>query len=43
MLHAFPIVREKDEAQYGRYRTMEMIINYMRALSHGDTEITVRA
>ena len=42
VLEAFPIVRQKDEAQFGRYRTLDLILGYLRALRAGDTETTVR-
>jgi len=37
ILDTFPIVREQDEAAFGRYRTKEMILAYMRAFAAGDT------
>ena len=41
ILSTFPIVREQDEAEFGRYRTSEMIISYMNALEAGDTDVVV--
>ncbi len=41
ILSTFPIVRGQDEAEFGRYRTSEMIIAYMNALAAGDTEVEV--
>ncbi len=43
ILSTFPIVRREDEAEFGRYRTSEMIIAYMNALAAGDTEVVVAA
>ncbi len=41
MLSTFPIVRRQDEAQFGRYRTRDLILAYMNALAAGDTETVV--
>lgn len=38
VLDSFPIVREHDEARFGRYRTRELVLGYMAALAAGDTE-----
>ena len=38
VLGTFPIVRRKDEAQFGRYRTRDMVLAYMNALDAEDTE-----
>jgi hypothetical protein len=43
ILDTFPIVREQDERTFGRYRTKEMILAYMRAFAAGDTETRVAA
>ena len=43
ILSTFPIIRREDEAEFGRYRTSEMIISYMNALKAGDTEVVVSA
>ncbi len=43
ILSTFPIVRRDDEREFGSYRTSEMIIAYMNALSAGDTEVVVSA
>ena len=43
ILSTFPIIRREDEAEFGRYRTSEMIIAYMNALKAGDTEVVVSA
>ncbi len=43
ILSTFPIVQREDEAEFGRYRTSEMIISYMNALKAGDTEVVVSA
>ena len=37
VLDTFPIVREQDEAEFGRYRTRELVLGYMNALAAGDT------
>lgn len=41
ILDTFPIVREQDEAAFGKYRTKEMILAYMRAFDAGDAESRV--
>ena len=41
VLGTFPIVRREDEAQFGRYRTRDLILAYMNALAAGDTETVV--
>ena len=41
VLDTFPIVRREDEAACGRYRTRDLILAYMNALSAGDTETMV--
>ena len=41
ILSTFPIVRREDEAEFGSYRTSEMVISYMNALAAGDTEVVV--
>ena len=41
VLSTFPIVRREDEAAFGRYRTRDLILTYMNALSAGDTETVV--
>ena len=41
VLDTFPIVRKEDEAAFGRYRTRDLILAYMNALSAGDTETQV--
>ena len=41
VLSTFPIVRREDEAAFGRYRTRDLILAYMNALSAGDTETVV--
>lgn len=41
ILETFPIVREQDEAAFGRYRTKELILSYMRALAAGDADARV--
>ena len=41
ILGTFPIVRRQDEAQFGRYRTRDLILAYMNALSAGDVDTVV--
>ncbi len=41
ILGTFPIVREKDENEFGCYRTCDLILSYMDALKAGDTESIV--
>ena len=41
VLGTFPIVRREDEAQFGRYRTRELVLAYMSALAAGDTAAVV--
>ena len=41
VLDTFPIVRKEDKAAFGHYRTRDLILAYMNALSAGDTETQV--
>ncbi len=41
VLDTFPIVRKEDEAAFNCYRTRDLILAYMNALSAGDTETVV--
>ncbi len=41
VLDTFPIVRRNDEAHFGRYRTRDLVLAYMDALSAGDTDSQV--
>lgn len=41
ILDTFPIVRRDDEATFDRYRTRDLILAYMNALTAGDTETLV--
>ena len=41
ILDTFPIVRRNDEAAFGTYRTRDMTLAYMNALTAGDTETRV--
>jgi len=43
ILDTFPIVREHDEADFGRYRTKEMVLAYMRAIGAKDLTSRVSA
>ena len=41
ILSTFPIVRREDQAAFGSYRTRDLVLAYMSALSAGDTETVV--
>ena len=41
VMGTFPIVRRQDEAEFGRYRTRDLVLAYMNALAAGDTETVV--
>ncbi len=41
VMDQFPIVKKDDEKAYGFYRTRDMILAYMNALSAGDTETKI--
>ena len=41
VMDTFPIVRREDEAEFGRYRTKDLVLAYMNALAAGDTETVV--
>ena len=41
VLNTFPIVRRQDEAEFGSYRTRDLVLAYMNALAAGDTETMV--
>ena len=41
VLSTFPIVQKEDEAEFGTYRTRNLILAYMSALAAGDTETKV--
>ena len=41
VLDTFPIVRREDKRAFGSYRTRDMILAYMNALTAGDTETRV--
>ena len=41
VLDTFPIVRKEDESAFSRYRTRDLILAYMNALSAGDTDTVV--
>ena len=42
ILDTFPIIREQDEKAFGKYRTKEMVLAYMRAFAAGDSKSRVR-
>ena len=41
VMDTFPIVRRQDESAFGSYRTRDMVLAYMNALSAGDAETQV--
>jgi hypothetical protein len=41
ILDQFPIIREQDEKEFGRYRSKEMILAYMNAVAAGDLDTRV--
>ena len=41
VLSTFPIVCREDKAEFGSYRTRDLILAYMNALAAGDTETVV--
>ncbi len=41
ILSTFPIVQREDEAQFGSYRTRDLVLAYMSALAAGDTETRI--
>ena len=41
IMDTFPIVRREDDKEFGVYRTKEMVLAYMNALSAGDTGVRV--
>ena len=41
ILSTFPIVQKEDEAEFGTYRTRNLILAYMSAFAAGDTETRV--
>ena len=41
ILSTFPIVQREDEAQFGTYRTRDLVLAYMNALAAGDTESVI--
>ena len=41
VMDTFPIVRREDEKKFGTYRTKEMVLAYMNALSAGDVGVRV--
>ena len=41
VLDTFPIVRRQDEAEFGSYRTRDLILAYMNALAAGDADTVV--
>ena len=43
ILETFPIVKRQDEAEFGSFRTKNLILAYMNALAAGDTRSVVSA
>ena len=41
ILDTFPIVKRQDEAEFGGYRTRDLVLAYMNALAAGDAETVV--
>jgi hypothetical protein len=41
ILSTFPIVKRNDIEKYGKYRTKDLILAYMKALRTGDTKVLV--
>ena len=41
VMGTFPIVREQEIAAYGRFRTRELVLNYMAALAAGNPDANV--
>ena len=41
VLDTLPIVRRHDQAEFGRYRTGDLILAHMNVLAAGDTEIVL--
>ena len=41
ILSTFPIIQRQDQAQFGHYRTRNLILAYMNALAAGDTSTNV--
>lgn len=43
ILDTFPIVKKKDEEEFGTYRTRDLILGYRKALKAGDTTARIAA
>ena len=41
VMDTFPIVRENDKEEFGRYRTQELVLAYMNALEAGDPAVVL--
>ena len=41
VLSTFPIVQREDEAEFGTYRTRDLVLAYMNALAAGDAESVI--
>ena len=41
VMGTFPIVQEQEKAAYGRFRTRELVLNYMAALTAGNPDANV--
>ena len=42
ILETFPIVKRHDEQNFGKYRTKELILQYMNAYAAGDMDAWVK-
>ena len=43
ILDTFPIIRRHDEAEFGRFRTKDLVLGYMNAVAAGDLETVIDA
>lgn len=43
VMNTFPIVREQDEKQFGRFRTRDLVLGYMNAVTAGDFSVILDA
>lgn len=41
ILNTFPIVRERDERQFGRFRTRDLVLGYINAIAAGDLDTLI--
>jgi hypothetical protein len=38
ILDTFPILRQEDEVEFGRFRTKDLVLGYIRAFDAGDLQ-----